>query len=323
MKQQRISVSMCTYNGAQYLHEQLDSIAAQTRLPDELIVCDDQSDDTTTEIVKTFATKVPFQVRLTINNEKLGSTKNFEKAIRLCVGDIIALSDQDDVWHPYKLRCIEKIFSGSLRIGAVFTDAEMVDERLHPLGYRLWQSVGFSRIKQKCVTKGKAIDVLLKRNVVTGATMAFRAKFKRLVLPIPDIWVHDGWIALLIAATTDLGIIHKPLIKYRQHQRQQIGAIAKGFSKKLAIAKHADSNIYITEFKRYMAARERLLAIRNAIYDEKAISRLEAKMDHMHARASMRKRKFHRLPIVIKELITLRYHHYSNGFYSLGKDLFL
>jgi hypothetical protein len=323
MKHQRISVSMCTYNGAQYLREQLDSIASQTRLPDELVVCDDQSNDKTTEIVKTFATNVPFQVRLTINEENLGSTKNCEKAIRLCVGDIIALSDQDDVWHPQKLRCIEKVFSDSPRIGAVFTNAEMVDERLHSLGYRLWQSVGFSRIEQNCVTKGKAIEVLLKHNVVTGATMAFRAKFKHLVLPIPDIWVHDGWIALLIASTADLAIIHKPLIKYRQHSRQQIGAIAKGFSKKLANAKQTNSDTYITGFKQYMAARQRLLARRNATHDEKVISRLEAKIHHMHARASMPNRKLRRLPSILRELSTFHYHRYSNGWKSVAKDLFL
>lgn len=323
MGKQRLSVAMCTYNGAQYLREQLDSIASQTRLPDELVVCDDRSHDDTIEIVKTFASKAPFPVRLTINEENLGSTKNFEKAIELCEGDIIALSDQDDVWHPEKLMRIEAVFSTSPRIGAVFTDAEVVVEDLYPLGYRLWQSVRFSRIEQKRVTKGSAVKVLLKHNVVTGATMAFRAEFKELILPIPASWVHDGWIALIIAFLADLAIIHEPLIKYRQHSKNQIGAIRKGFGQQLTKAKQTDSNTYITGLNQYMAAHERLLTISNGSYHKEVISQLEAKMAHLHARADMPKRQLQRLPMVIKELVTLRYHRYSNGWKSAAKDLFL
>lgn len=127
----------------------------------------------------------------------------------------------------------------------------------------------------------------------------------------------------MIAATADLAIINKPLIKYRQHSRQQIGATAKGFSEKLANAKQMDSNTYLTGFKQYMAARERLLAGGNAPCDEKVISRIEAKIDHMRVRASMPKRKFQRLPLVLSELLKLRYHRYSNGWKSVAKDLFL
>ncbi|HEY2971172.1 MAG TPA: glycosyltransferase, partial [Pyrinomonadaceae bacterium] len=103
----KISVAMCTYNGAPYLREQLNSIAAQTRPPDELVVCDDVSADLTCEIVTSFAASVHFPVRLYVNEQNLGSTKNFERAIGLCEGDIIARSDQDDVWLPEKLRRIE------------------------------------------------------------------------------------------------------------------------------------------------------------------------------------------------------------------------
>src|SRR5882724_11959920 len=99
MKGQRISVAMCTYNGAGFLSEQLESIAAQTRLPDELVICDDRSTDESVEIVRNFARHTPFSVRLEMNEENLGSTKNFEKSIGLCQGEIIALADQDDVWR--------------------------------------------------------------------------------------------------------------------------------------------------------------------------------------------------------------------------------
>lgn len=91
-----ISTAMCTYNGEKYLREQLESIARQTLLPNELVVCDDCSSDETVEIIQDFSRNAPFSVRLMINENNLGFAKNFEKAITLCSGEIIVLSDQDD-----------------------------------------------------------------------------------------------------------------------------------------------------------------------------------------------------------------------------------
>ena len=92
-----ISIALATYNGERYIEKQLDSIAQQTRLPNELIIFDDASNDTTADIIRNFSQNVPFLVRLDINQERLGSTRNFEKAIRVCNSDIIFLCDQDDV----------------------------------------------------------------------------------------------------------------------------------------------------------------------------------------------------------------------------------
>ena len=104
--QNKISVALCTYNGERFLRQQLESIQQQSRLPDELVVCDDRSRDQTVAIVREFATSVSFPVVIVQNPETLGSSRNFEKAIRLCTGDLIALSDQDDIWYPNRLqRC--------------------------------------------------------------------------------------------------------------------------------------------------------------------------------------------------------------------------
>src|SRR5713101_1538304 len=103
MNKMYLSVAMCTYYGARFLQEQLESIAAQTRLPDELVVCDDRSADGSVEIVRNFAKSAPFPVQLEINETNLGAIKNFEKAIGLCEGETIALADQDDIWKPQKL----------------------------------------------------------------------------------------------------------------------------------------------------------------------------------------------------------------------------
>lgn len=320
MVRQRLSVAMCTYNGALYLKEQLDSIAAQTRHPDELVVCDDRSMDSTVEIVKKFSSKVAFPVRVKVNKNNLGTTKNFEKAISLCKGDIIALCDQDDVWLPKKLMLIEGVFTGSAGVGVVFTDAEIVDELLRPMGYRLWQCLGFNAGEQNKVSGGNSIEILLRHNVAAGATMAFRAGFRELILPIPANWEHDAWIALLIAAWADVAIIGRPLIKYRQHFNQQIGAKKIGLAGQITFARRTDSNTYISQFNKFTAVRDRLL---EHDYDkDDIIKRVETKRAHLFKRANMPERRLHRLQTVVKELAAYHYQLYSHGWKSALKDFF-
>src|SRR5688572_30528777 len=122
----KISVAMCTYNGADFLSDQLESIIAQSRPPDEIVVCDDGSTDETQTLLKQFAAASPVHVTLHFNEKNLGSVKNFEKAINLCTGDVIALSDQDDVWYADKLQLIENVFRAAPKAGLVFSDAEIV-----------------------------------------------------------------------------------------------------------------------------------------------------------------------------------------------------
>jgi len=325
----KISIALCTYNGAQFLQEQLESIAFQTRIPDEMIICDDLSKDDTLEILKNFVSKVSFPVRVFLNEENLGSTKNFEKAITMCTGDIIFLSDQDDVWYPDKLEKIEKLFSISPFTAAIFTDAEVVDENLRPLGYSLWQSIGFSKKEQNCFIHGKFIEVLLKRNVLTGSTMAFRSEFKKLFFPIPDIWVHDGWIALLIAFASDLYLISEPLIKYRQHHMQQVGAGDEGFTfyekanKKIDQLKNLKSSFsnFQPECARYKLAYEHLVNSHFPSIKINKIPLLKARASHFCTRANLPVRRRKRIPLIVKELFNKNYFRYSDGISSFCGDL--
>ena len=102
-----VSVAMGAYNGTAFLEPQLASLAAQTRLPVELVVCDDNSRDDTVAVLERFAAQAPFEVRIVRNETNLGFGANFMKASGLCRGDLIAWCDQDDVWAPEKLaRCV-------------------------------------------------------------------------------------------------------------------------------------------------------------------------------------------------------------------------
>src|ERR1043166_10343033 len=99
MPDMRVSVAICTFNGAEFLPAQLESIATRTRPPDEIIICDDASTDDTRTVLESFAQTSLIPVSLHFAETNAGSIKNFERAIGLCTGDVIALSDQDDVWH--------------------------------------------------------------------------------------------------------------------------------------------------------------------------------------------------------------------------------
>jgi glycosyltransferase involved in cell wall biosynthesis len=220
--QNRISVAMCTYNGERFLSQQLATIGNQTRLPDELVVCDDQSTDQTVAIVREFAATVSYPVRVFENERTLGFAANFERAIRLCEGDLVALSDQDDAWYPQRLERSEQEFMAHPEAGLVFSDADVMDEQGRPLGGTLWRRLGFVGKRRQDLLAGK-FGVLAKHRFVTGATVMLRATLRERYLPIGAGWIHDEWIALITAAFADLRPIDEPLIRYRIHSSQQVG----------------------------------------------------------------------------------------------------
>ena len=326
-----ISIAMCTFNGADYLQEQLVSITKQTRLPDELVVCDDGSTDSTLQILDEFKKKVLFPVIIHCNKKRLGATKNFEKVITLCKGEIIALSDQDDVWLPQKLEKIEELFKEHPNAGYIFSNALVVDEKLNPLDFTLWDRFLFTKNARKRFEKGhqNQVEILIHHNVVTGATMAFRKNIKDLILPIPEGWVHDEWIALLASAVGSRGIfIDEPLIRYRLHDRQLIG-IGIGSDKKFNLIeqfKRANNN---TKAEFYKNQAEGFIYISDQLNLTNKVTKetnklLEGKIAHLQARQWLHGHSRWKRPNrVFTELINGHYHRFSNGWKSVIKDLCL
>jgi len=311
---------MCTYNGARFVGEQLASIAAQTRPPDELVVCDDCSTDATIERIREFARTAPFPVRVFENEKNIGSTKNFERALELCEGDFIAFADQDDVWLPEKLQRLEEILANE-STALAFTDGDVVDESLRPLGQRVWQTIRFGEEEQRLFREGRAFAVLLDHNVATGAAMALKAEFKKLILPFPDDLTHDGipvihdwWTALLIAAVGDVFFVPEPLFKYRQHEGQQMGVMSKRDERAPSFRR----NMFSADVKYIRAILERLLGVEGVRAN--VVSDLEARLTHLETRAAMPERRSQRIAPVLRELFARRYHLYSNGLASAAKD---
>lgn len=327
----RVSVALCTYQGQSYLEEQLESIFQQTHPPDELIVCDDASTDRTIDIVREFKSRATFSVRIHVNDEQLGYTKNFEKAIRLCQGDFIFLADQDDVWAVQKLSVQIRRLVASPGDGAVFSDGEIVDERLVPLGSSLWATYGFDEPLQRRFRGGGALDVLCKRNVVSGMTLGFSSRFRGLILPIPADWFHDHWISVLIAATAGVAMVPQPLVKYRQHERQALGtatapgrANKQGFQQKLEDRRKTASAASLLRLaNRHGQVHERLKARSDDYHPSpQALADLQGRINHFRARAEMRKGRG-RLRLLIKEALSRNYQRYSGGWKSMALDLIL
>lgn len=333
MDRQRVSVAMCTYNGERYLQEQLDSIAAQTCLPDELVVCDDCSNDRTLEILQMFESKVSFPVQLHINQENLGTIKNFEKAIDLCTGDIIVLSDQDDIWKFHKIETISQVFTQNPELGYVFSNAELINEISKPLGSKLWESLKFKddlfREYNNYVNSEEQVTILLKRNLVWGATMAFKASLKKLIIPISlFVYMHDAWIALLSSCAGFYGIaLSEPLIFYRQHSAQQVGGKNTLFQKFKRARNPKDTDFLKIQVQGLLDVKNQLIPIQNEL--NKDISRelalIHEKAEHFSKRVGIRSSTnlLLKLNDIVSELLTGKYHRFSNSWQSAIKDLWL
>jgi glycosyltransferase involved in cell wall biosynthesis len=320
-----ISVAMCTYNGSRYIDEQLSSIRSQTRMPDELVVCDDGSSDETVAKLQDFARNAPFPVRVLVSEMNVGTTRNFEKAIALCEGDLIVLSDQDDIWVKSRLQRTEGVFAQDQSVGLIFGDADIIHQDSSSSSLRLWSAGSFSRVQRFQFRHAKAIQALLNHNVVTGATMAFRSAFREVVLPIPDIWVHDGWVALIISFFSNIAALSEPLIRYRKHPNQQFGPLVEkmAFSQQLSTAKTFQRWQYERQLRQYEAAYDRLIPHAKTERQKRALQCINGKIVHLSARARMPERKIKRVPVILKELATMRYTRYSRGLMSAAKDLLL
>jgi hypothetical protein len=324
MTRTKVSIALCTFNGAHFLAEQLASYAAQETPPDEIVACDDGSTDGTLAVLGNFAATAPFPVHVHVNEARLGVAANFSKAIGLCLGDVVALSDQDDVWRADKLRRIVAELDRCPNIGMVFTDAVAIDERGTSIGYRLWEAVLFTSAEQRMADQGYLLEVLLRHYVVTGATLAFRAKYRDLLLPIPPNALHDAWIALLIAAISGGSALAEPLIGYRQHATQTSGGErVLGLAAQAGRARQQTEDVLEGTAARFELVHERLQASRYRPSAAHAIDLIDGKVRHLRARARMRRAGTFRLPLIAREALAGRYARYSHAWKGIAADLFL
>ncbi len=219
-----VSVVLCTHNGAAFIGEQLASILAQTRIPDELVLGDDASTDGTVGLVE--AALAGSGIRLTVlrNDPPLGVTRNFERTALAATGDLLVFSDQDDAWHPDRVARALAAFAAEPELLLVHSDARLVDGEGRPLGRTLFESMGVTAWELERIRAGRGIEALVRRSLVTGATMTVRRELVAAAAPFPPTWVHDEWLSAVAGLTGRFTVLAEPLIDYRQHGGNQIGA---------------------------------------------------------------------------------------------------
>ena len=200
----KVSIALATYNGERFLPEQLASFLAQTRLPDELVVGDDNSRDGTVALIEEFAARAPFPVRITVNNPGLGPADNFATAILRCSGDVIFLSDQDDIWYADKVEKMLAFLAADPRRLIAVHDAALVDGAARPLGLTMGQQIAASGAPPET-------------GLVAGCCMAIDGRLARFYDPLPATTTHDAWLTAIADLLDVRGYLPEPLIDYRRH----------------------------------------------------------------------------------------------------------
>jgi glycosyltransferase involved in cell wall biosynthesis len=315
----RISIAIATYNGAKYLGEQLDSFLSQTRPPDELVACDDGSTDSTLEILETFSQQAPFAVRIYRNEKNLGYTKTFERALSKCSGDLIFLSDQDDIWNPNKVSVIEGTFLDHQGAHLLIHDGNIVDENL--------ASHGATKLGQ--VSAGYGSDAWF----VTGALTAIRRDILKYALPIPaGITGHDGWLHYIARMLRQKLVLDQSLQVIRRHRSNTSEWIASSHKpiSRLAVTRmhfsdspaksYHDRLTYNTVLIDRLRFREQSKNIENSSSQTKVLSNLQAERKAIMNREKLihfgyGNRKIH----AVKMLVCGDYQ-YFNGVRSFARD---
>ncbi len=314
---------MCTHNGAAYVEEQLRSILAQTRLPSEIVVSDDASSDGTVELVRSVlgeASAASIAVTVLQNPKALGVTANFQQALEACHGDLLALSDQDDVWYPDRLAVAAERFDESPGLLLLSSDARLVDAAGIPIGQTLFEGLDITSANRAEVHAGRGFQALLRRNLSTGATALLRRRLIEIAVPFPAPWVHDEWLAVIAAASDGFDIEERELIDYRQHDRNQIGARSRGLAEKAKRLIEPRGNRY-----HYLVDRSEVLLRRLESFSNRVspvyLDALRDKLVHLRFREGLPASRIARVPLVLREAGTGRYERYSRGLGDVVRDL--
>ncbi|HET8723403.1 MAG TPA: glycosyltransferase family 2 protein [Anaeromyxobacteraceae bacterium] len=206
-----ISVVLATWQGERHLRAQLDSLLAQTLPPLEIVAVDDASTDGTLSILEAYAARDP-RVRVFPSASNQGYVRNFVRGLGLARGAFVAPCDQDDVWLPRKLEVLRSRIGGH---PAAYSDSELVDEELRPLGRRM------SQVKRQVDVADPLMFAV--GQGAPGHSMLVRRELVQACLPFPDVLPHDYWMAFQAAGRGGLLYVPEPLVLYRQHGGNAIG----------------------------------------------------------------------------------------------------
>lgn len=295
-----ISVALGTYNGEAYVGEQLSSILDQDIPAFEIVVSDDGSTDETLTIVTSISKRYqgPTEIRV-VDTERVGGvTPNFDRAIGACRGDVIVLSDQDDVWHRDRLSSLLPHFPGDGAARLVFSDARLIGPDGSPLGGSVRDGLRLSHGEKRLIHSGRTFEALIRRNVVTGAVTALSRELYDLATPFPHSWVHDEWLAILAAALGEVVMLDSTLVDYRLHRDNQIGVADPSTPSRLRRMLAPRENHYVRLAER---ARDLVDRLDRLPVQESALALALRKLLFEDTRASYPTARFRRVGPVLRE----------------------
>ena len=221
---EKIDILLATYNGEKYLKEQIESILNQTYENFNLIISDDASTDNTLNILEEYEKK-DTRIKVFKKEKNKGLIDNFEFLLKNVTSDYFMFSDQDDIWKKDKIeKSINKLKEENS--GLVYTDLEIVDEKLNVIYPSYWK---YKQIYKK-IKKYNNFEALYLNNFVTGCTILAKSKYIKDILPLPrnsKFVLHDYWTALIISAKDKISYVEEPTIQYRQHKNNRVGSSRK------------------------------------------------------------------------------------------------
>lgn len=325
---------MCTFNGSAHLRAQLESIAAQSVPPVELVVFDDGSTDGTYSLIADFASEAAFPVHLHQNPTTLGVTANFEAAIAACTGELIALCDQDDIWMPRKLESLASALTAAPDADIACSDATLIAPDGELLGYTAHQWASRASVKEQLEAPSVLLTILRDR-LVPGAAMLIRSRLRDIACPFPHDTLerlgllHDGWLSLVAAASGGFTVVDEPLFLYRQHEAQQTGmrgtVTAEGVVRRKPRTQRApalDRRRLLAAEATALASLERELTARTGSLPLESGRWLRTRREHLQRRSELLEMpRSLRLPGVIRELTKGGYRRHSAGLKSVLRDL--
>lgn len=207
-----ISIVMATYNGERFLAKQLYSHLEQSYPNLEFIYLDDCSSDKTWEILQEFEQKDP-RVKIYRNEQNIGYIKTFEKAMQLATSELIALSDQDDIWLPNKLK---DLYQSLGNYSLIYSDSALIDSNDSKLGRFM------SDIKKQIAYHTPLMYTF--GAWAPGHSMLFRKDIIPQEFHFPTFVTHDYTLGFLATCKQGINYIPEPLVLYRQHNQNLVGA---------------------------------------------------------------------------------------------------
>jgi glycosyltransferase involved in cell wall biosynthesis len=320
MARPAVAVAIASYQGAHHIEAQLRSILSQTVPPAEIVLADDGSRDGTVdravEVVDASGMAVPLRV---VARDRVGGVvANFSRALVAVRHPLVALADQDDVWHPDRLEAALDRF-GDPAVSLVHGDALLVDKAGRDLG-TAFAAIGYGPDDWRRVRSGEAFELLLRRNVVTGAATMLRRELIARALPVPDGWIHDEWLAIVAASSDGVDVVERPIIDYRQHGENQIGLQELSFRGRVGRMLEPGGPRNERLLRRAASLVDRIESGKLPVSDARRAAARE-KLEHERMRSALSRHRVARVVPVLRELRTDRYRRFGRGAADAARDL--